>query len=120
MDNAQSCDSCIYIQISHTDFYLWVLHPVAYLSNCLHMTPSIATKFQYINSLQSPFYSLHVSALTAILRRDILLLIWRTILLQRIRSTYTIWYKDVIAYSPNKRYQIKYKKNCKISKIPRY
>jgi hypothetical protein len=32
-------------------FYLWVLHPVAYLSNWFLMTPLIATKFQYINSL---------------------------------------------------------------------
>jgi hypothetical protein len=31
--------------------YLWVLHPVAYLSNWFFMTPSIATKFQYVNSL---------------------------------------------------------------------
>jgi hypothetical protein len=46
-------------------FYLWVLHPVAYLSNWFFMTPSIATKFQYINS---PFFillhSLYVSAPT--------------------------------------------------------
>jgi hypothetical protein len=33
------------------DFYLWVLHPVAYLSNWFFMTPSIATKFQYVNSV---------------------------------------------------------------------
>jgi hypothetical protein len=32
-------------------FYLTVLLPVAYLSNWFFMTPSIATKFQYINSL---------------------------------------------------------------------
>jgi hypothetical protein len=31
--------------------YLWVLHPVAHLSNWFLMMPSIATKFQYINSL---------------------------------------------------------------------
>jgi hypothetical protein len=42
-------------------FYLWVLHPVAHLSNWFFMTPSIATKFQYINSLLFSF-SLHVSA----------------------------------------------------------
>jgi hypothetical protein len=31
-------------------FYLWVLHPVAHLSNWFLMMPSIATKFQYVNS----------------------------------------------------------------------
>jgi hypothetical protein len=36
--------------VSIRHFYLWVLHPVAYLSNWFFMTPSIATKFQYINS----------------------------------------------------------------------
>jgi hypothetical protein len=36
-------------------FYLWVLHPVAYLSNWLFMTPSIVTKFQYVNFLYFPF-----------------------------------------------------------------
>jgi hypothetical protein len=39
------CDS------NYTDFYLWVLHPVAHLSNWFLMIPSIATKFQYVNSL---------------------------------------------------------------------
>jgi hypothetical protein len=33
------------------DFYLWVLHPVAHLSNWLFMMPSTGTKFQYVNSL---------------------------------------------------------------------
>jgi hypothetical protein len=33
--------------------YLWVLHPVAHLSNWFLMMPSIATKFQYVNS---PFF----------------------------------------------------------------
>jgi hypothetical protein len=32
-------------------FYLWVLQPVAHLSNWFFMMPSIATKFQYVNSL---------------------------------------------------------------------
>jgi hypothetical protein len=39
-------------EIKHTitwGFYLWVLHPVAHLSNWFFTTPSIATKFQYIN-----------------------------------------------------------------------
>jgi hypothetical protein len=31
-------------------FYLWLLHPVAHLSNWFLMMPSIATKFQYVNS----------------------------------------------------------------------
>jgi hypothetical protein len=34
-------------------FYLWVLHPVAHLSNWSLVTPSIATKFQYVSS---PFF----------------------------------------------------------------
>jgi hypothetical protein len=35
----------------HTqDFYLWVLHPVAHLSNWFLVMTSIATKFQYVNS----------------------------------------------------------------------
>jgi hypothetical protein len=29
-------------------FYLWVLHPVAHLSNWFLVIPSIATKFQYV------------------------------------------------------------------------
>jgi hypothetical protein len=36
-------------------FYLWVLHPVAHLSNWFLMMPPIATKFQYVNS---PFFIL--------------------------------------------------------------
>jgi hypothetical protein len=31
-------------------FYLWMLHPVAHLSNWFLMIPSIATKFQQVNS----------------------------------------------------------------------
>jgi hypothetical protein len=38
---------------TETDFYLWVLHPVAHLSNWFLMMTSIATKFQYVNS---PFF----------------------------------------------------------------
>jgi hypothetical protein len=37
-------------RISRPDFYLWVLHSVAPLSNWFLMMTSIATKFQYINS----------------------------------------------------------------------
>jgi hypothetical protein len=33
--------------INLTGFYLFVLHPVAYLSNWFLVIPSIATKFQY-------------------------------------------------------------------------
>jgi hypothetical protein len=49
-----------------TVFYLWVLHPVAHLSNWFLVMPSIATKFQYVNSpfFIFYFYSLHVSAPT--------------------------------------------------------
>jgi hypothetical protein len=69
------------------NFYLQVLHPVAYLSNWFFMTPSIETKFQYINSLQFPFL-LMFRSLRAILRWDIQLVIisvfWRTILIQQI------------------------------------
>jgi hypothetical protein len=36
-------------------FYLWVLHPVAHLSNWFFMMPSVATKFQYVNSLLFSF-----------------------------------------------------------------
>jgi hypothetical protein len=36
-------------------FYLWVLHPVAHLFNWFFMMPSIATKFQYVNSLLFSF-----------------------------------------------------------------
>jgi sugar lactone lactonase YvrE len=43
------CSNCSVTNID--DFYLQVLHPVAYLSNWFFMTLSIATKFQYINSL---------------------------------------------------------------------
>jgi hypothetical protein len=37
------------------NFYLWVLHPVAHLFNWFFMMPSIATKFQYVNSLLFSF-----------------------------------------------------------------
>jgi hypothetical protein len=37
------------------NFYLWVLHPVAHLSNWFFMMPLIATKFQYVNSLLFSF-----------------------------------------------------------------
>jgi hypothetical protein len=36
-------------------FYIWVLHPVAHLSNWFLVTPSIATKFQYVNSFLFSF-----------------------------------------------------------------
>jgi hypothetical protein len=39
-----------YVQVATSDFHLWVLHPVAHLSNWFLMMPSIATKFQYVNS----------------------------------------------------------------------
>jgi hypothetical protein len=71
-------------------FYLWVLHPVAHLSNWFFMTPSIATKFQYVNS---PFYfnSLHVSATTGHLQvRYTIRYFNRLFLTQRIRCTYAI------------------------------
>jgi hypothetical protein len=35
---------------NNKDFYLWVLHPVAYISNWFFMMPSFATKFQYIKT----------------------------------------------------------------------
>jgi hypothetical protein len=41
--------------VSFKDFYLWVLHPVAHLSNWFFMMPSIAAKFQYVNSLLFSF-----------------------------------------------------------------
>jgi hypothetical protein len=37
-------------------FYLWVLHPVAHLSNWFFMMPSIATEFQYVNSFIFSFF----------------------------------------------------------------
>jgi hypothetical protein len=65
--------------------------------NWFFMTPSIATKFQYINSLLFSFFTHYMfRPLRAIFRWDIQLVIWRTILIQRIRCTYAIWYRDVI------------------------
>jgi hypothetical protein len=71
-------------------FYLWVLHPVAHLSNWFLMIPSIATKFQYVNS---PFFiflhSLHVSAPTGHPQvRYTIRCFQGLFLLQRIRCTY--------------------------------
>jgi hypothetical protein len=65
--------------------------------NWFFMTPSIATKFQYINS-PFIFFVTHYMfrPLRAIFRWDIQLDILRTILIQRIRCTYTIWCIDVI------------------------
>jgi hypothetical protein len=41
----------IHQRTAHSFFFnLWVLHPVAHLSDWFFMTPSIATKFQYVNS----------------------------------------------------------------------
>jgi hypothetical protein len=62
------------------------------------------------------FYSLHVSAPMGHpqMRYTIsyYFWFWRTILIQRIRCTYAIWYRDVIwICSNNTCYQIKYKKN---------
>jgi hypothetical protein len=34
--------------VTSDNFYLWVLYPVAYLSNWFLMISSIATKFQYV------------------------------------------------------------------------
>jgi hypothetical protein len=68
------------------------------VQNWFFVTPSFATKFQYINSLLISFFTHYMfRPLRAILRRDIQLVIWRTIfLIQRIRCTYAIWYRDVI------------------------
>jgi hypothetical protein len=54
-------------------FYLLVLHPVAHLSNWFLMTPSIATKFQFVNSLFLFFIFTHHMfwPLQAIFRWDI-------------------------------------------------
>jgi hypothetical protein len=61
------------------------------------MTPSIATKFQYVNSLLFSFLTHYTfRPLRAIFRRGIQLDIWRTILIQRIRCTYALLYRDVI------------------------
>jgi hypothetical protein len=80
-------------RISLFYFYLWVLHPVAYLSNWFFMTPSIATKFQYVKLPLISFFTHYMfRPLRAILRWDIQLVIWRTILIQLIRCTYAIWY----------------------------
>jgi hypothetical protein len=90
------------------------------------MTPSIATKFQYINSLLFSFLTHYMfRPLLAIFRWDIQLDIWRTILIQRIRCTYAIWCRDVICCTSVFRlvvliHVIKLNikiKNCKISKI---
>jgi hypothetical protein len=89
--------------------------------SCKHRTGSLwCRQSQQSFNTSTPFnflfYLLHVWPLRAILRWVIQLVIWRTILIQRIRSTYAIWYGDVICchryfnlYS-NTCYQIKYKK----------
>jgi hypothetical protein len=43
--------------LENVDLYLWVLHPVAYLSNWFLMMPSIATKFQ-IFKVKIPMYNI--------------------------------------------------------------
>jgi hypothetical protein len=62
------------------------------------MTPSIATKFQYVNSLLfSLFYSLHVSAPTGHPQvRYTIRYLKNYFLIQQIRCTYAIWYRHVI------------------------
>jgi hypothetical protein len=63
------------------------------------MTPSIATKFQYVNSplFIFPSYSLHVSAPTSHLQvRYTIRCFQGLFLLQRIRCTYTTWRIHVI------------------------
>jgi hypothetical protein len=64
--------------------------------NWFFMTPSIATKFQYVNS---PLFSFSLTTYFGPYgpsSGEIQLDIWRTILIQRIRCTYAIWYSDVI------------------------
>jgi hypothetical protein len=51
--------------------YLWVLHPVAHLSNWFLVIPSIATKFQYVNSFLFSFTHYMFRPLRAIFRWDI-------------------------------------------------
>jgi hypothetical protein len=44
----ETCIAVTSLRYHNLGFYLWVLHPVAHLSNWFLMMPSIATKFQYV------------------------------------------------------------------------
>jgi hypothetical protein len=83
-----------FISTSHLFFFFFfckiakvrgTFSPLGVASCCLFtnwffMTPSIATKFQHINSLLFPFFTHYIfRLLRAILRWDIQLDIWRTI-----------------------------------------
>jgi hypothetical protein len=66
---------------------LHLLSLKAYMENWFFMTPSIATKFQYVNSLLFSF---------SLTTWDIQLNIFNWLfLIQRIRCTYAIWCRDV-------------------------
>jgi hypothetical protein len=79
---------------TNSGFYLWVLHPVAHLSNLFFMTPSVATKFQYVNSL---LFYFSLTTCFGPFRRDIQLDSFRTIFNTtdplHVRK---IWCRDVI------------------------
>jgi hypothetical protein len=82
----------VFISNCYTLFlYLWLLHPVAHLSNSFLMMPSIATKFQYVNSFLFSSFSLHVSAPTGHLQVRYTIGYFNGLfLIQRIRCTYVI------------------------------
>jgi hypothetical protein len=89
-----------WIRISRNSDFIYVCHLLisSVFSNWLLMTPSIATKFQYVNS---PFYfsshSLHISAPTGHPQvRYTIRCFQGLFLLQRIRCTYTTWRINVV------------------------
>jgi hypothetical protein len=84
-------------------FYLWVLHPVAHLSNWFLMMPSIGTKFQYVNCpfFIFPSYLLHVSAPTGHPQARYTIRCFQGLFfLQRIRCTYTTWCMPILVLRP--------------------
>jgi hypothetical protein len=82
--------------------YLWVLRPVAYLSDSLWRRQS-QQSFNTLTPFNFLFYSLYVSAPTGHPQVRFTIsyyfCFWRTILIQRIRCTYAIWHIQYTQYT---------------------
>jgi hypothetical protein len=94
--------------MQYTD--MWILEWDIFTFECcillhIYLTGSLwhrqsQQSFNTLTPFNFLFYSLHVWAQRAILKwyRQLVIIsvFWRTILIQRIRCTYAIWYRDVI------------------------
>jgi hypothetical protein len=104
--------SLVLYRVWRANFLFYMNIPIFILGCCIllriypawfPMTPSIATKFQYVNSpfLLFPSHSLHVSAPTGHPQvRYTIRCLQGLFLLQRIRCTYTTWHMSISVLRP--------------------